>query len=121
MSNPSVAQQKLDALYTFLETLGVNKNDIVLRAITGSSKGGQKQNSTQNCIQLHYPPENITIKCHRSRSRRLNEYYALKSLSERLAKKQNISTPLSQKSAKLKKQKQRRKRRQQKRDAHDTN
>ncbi len=44
----------------------------------------------------------------------INEYYALKTLSEALAKKQNIPTKKSEKIAKLKKQKQRRKRRQEK-------
>ena len=114
MSQSSVSQKKVDSLYTFLASLGVEKKDIIIRYITGSSKGGQKQNSSQNCVQLHYEPDNIIIKSHRSRSRLLNEYYALKTLSEALAKKQNIPTKKSEKIAKLKKQKQRRKRRQEK-------
>ena len=114
MSQSSVSQKKVDSLYTFLASLGVKKKDIIIRYITGSSKGGQKQNSSQNCVQLHYEPDNIIIKSHRSRSRLLNEYYALKTLSEGLAKKQNIPTKKSEKIAKLKKNKQRRKRRQQK-------
>tara|TARA_B100000427_G_C15480640_1_gene582812 strand:+ start:329 stop:679 length:351 start_codon:yes stop_codon:yes gene_type:complete len=116
MTQSSVSQKKLDSLYIFLTSLGVKKEAITIRYITGSSKGGQKQNSTQNCVQLHYKPANIIIKSHRSRSRLLNEYYALKTLSETLAKKQNIPTKNSEKVAKLKKQKQRRKRRQQKKE-----
>lgn len=46
----------------------------------GGGKGGQKVNKTANRVQLHYPPLELRVACHRERSRSLNRFLALREL-----------------------------------------
>lgn len=113
MTNNSVSKTKKEQLYKLLNQLNINMTDIKKTYITGSGKGGQKQNKTQNCVQIHHIPTQITIKCQETRSKDVNEYKAFSRLAEQIAAKYGIETKQSKKIAALKKQKARRKRKSQ--------
>ena len=107
----NVSPKKQQDLANLLKKLNINTSDIQRTYITGQGKGGQKQNSTKNCIQLKHIPTNTIITCQASRSRLVNEYKAMIQLTEHIAQLKGIPTKTSIKQDKLKKQKQRRKRR----------
>lgn len=50
----------------------------------GGGKGGQKINKTSNCVQLHYPPLDISVRCQRERKRTINRFLALRELVDRI-------------------------------------
>jgi len=58
--------------------------DLSWKYIRGSGKGGQKVNTTSNCVQLTHIPTSIQVKCHKSRDLETNRHYAIKSLKEKL-------------------------------------
>ena len=103
--------EKLKALKHALSELNIIEKDIQISYICGSGKGGQKQNTTHNCVQLHHTTSNIRITCQKSRSRTLNEYYAYKELYEKIASQEGIKTKKQNKIEKARKQKKRRQRR----------
>jgi len=109
MSIPS--SEKINALDELLLQLGIYPEDLRIKAITGSSKGGQKQNSTKNCIYIKHIPSDIEIKCHKSRAKTANLFFAKRELLERIQALFGQKTTRSEKGSKLKKQKKRRKRR----------
>ena len=110
-----VTPQKLQNLKDKIQKLQINIQTIQEQFIRGSGKGGQKVNKTNNCVMLHYPPLNLTIKCQESRQRSLNRFLALRKLVEQI--EMLISPETSQRYKeiqRIKKQKDRTRRRQQK-------
>lgn len=96
-----------------MERLGIAESDVEERFVLGSGGGGQKQNKTSSCVQLHHPPSGIEVKCQRSRSQALNRYYARCELCERLEEKiLGEKSARRKKAEKIRRQKQRRTRRQ---------
>lgn len=92
--------------------LGLKESDIQEQFITGSGKGGQKQNKTHNCVQLKHIPTGTIVKCQKGRERELNRFLARRQLCETIALKDPSNTSQKeQKRDKQRKQKQRRKRR----------
>ena len=111
MKHTPLNPKKMQNLLLKLTELGVQEADIAITMVTGSGKGGQKQNATKNCIQLHHLPSDTRIQSQASRSLELNRYRAYEALYETLAKKAGLQTAAARKLEKLKKQKKRRKRR----------
>lgn len=111
MTSPLVSPEKWIALEQRLKKLKVSPKDLEESFISGNGKGGQKQNKTQNTVQLKHIPSNIVITCQAYRERERNRYRAKTQLCERLEQKQSGKT-LSAKQEKIKKQKERQKRRQ---------
>lgn len=60
------------------------KSDILISYIKGWGKGGQKVNTSHNCVQLTHIPTKIVIKSHKTRSREINEKDAYKKLTVKL-------------------------------------
>ena len=84
MSNPLVSPEKWIALEKRLKALAVNHKDIEEKFIYGQGKGGQKQNKTQNTVQLKHIPTGLVITCQAYRERERNRYRAKTQLCERL-------------------------------------
>jgi protein subunit release factor A len=82
MSIPS--GKKINDLNHIFEALGLTKDDLKISYITGNSNGGQKQNSSKNCVSIKHIPSELTVKCHKSRSREENLFFAKRQLLEKL-------------------------------------
>ena len=112
MGEQFVSSEKQAALQKRMDALGVLDRDISESFVKGQGSGGQKQNKTSSCVQLHYMPQNITIQCQDSRSRELNRYKARQRLCDQLESlRLGAQSPQSKKIEKIRKQKKRRKRR----------
>jgi|LSQX01.1.fsa_nt_gb protein subunit release factor B len=113
MNMGPVSKQKIDALDARMAELGIDQSKIIEKFILGSGPGGQKLNKTASCVFISYPPEEINIKCQRTRSRALNRYYARWELCERIAEKtEGEKSRRQQEAEKIRRQKRRRSRRQ---------
>ncbi|MEK9656787.1 MAG: ribosome biogenesis GTPase YlqF [bacterium] len=119
MSTPLVSPEKWIALEKRLKKLNITAKDLEERFISGQGKGGQKQNKTQNTVQLTYLPTGMVITCQAYRERERNRYRAKTQLCERLEQQQS-GKQLNKKQEKKKKQKERRQRRQQSKEASNT-
>ena len=119
MKHSSISRKKQAQILLKLAELGVNASDIECTGVTGSGKGGQKQNSSKNCAQLFHKNSDTHIRCHETRSLAINTYKAYQRLYEILAAAAGIQTKHAQKIEKLKKQKQRRKRRSTQGETHE--
>lgn len=109
-----VSKEKIIALEARLKSLEIAQKDLIIKAILGSGRGGQKVNKTSSTIYIKHLPSGIEVKCGRSRSQELNKYYALHSLCEKLEKiTKDIATQKDKETAKIRRQKQRRTRRRQ--------
>lgn len=111
MTAPILSAQKLKKLAVALQNAGINPRDIIVSAVLGHGKGGQKKNNTHNCIQLHHTPSNSRVYCQQTRSRELNKYYATWKLIEKISQyhgKPSAKTRAIQKKAKQKKRRNRR-------------
>tara|TARA_A100001015_G_scaffold237409_1_gene269990 strand:+ start:1130 stop:1486 length:357 start_codon:yes stop_codon:yes gene_type:complete len=111
MNNERPSNKKIEELNKKCLELDINEKTIIIKAILGSGKGGQKQNKTHNCIYLKHLPSGIEIKCQKSRSKTLNEFLAKRLLCEKLERIKGIKSKSDLKRDKLKKQKKRRQRR----------
>eukprot|EP01045_Picozoa_sp_COSAG04_P016410 COSAG04_NODE_1368_length_7057_cov_2.633372_6_plen_409_part_00 len=111
MSTPLVSPEKCIALEKRLKALGIHNKDLEEKFISGQGKGGQKQNKSQNCVQLRYIPNDLIITCQAYRERERNRYRAKTQLCERI-EQQESGKMLNAKQEKKKKQKERRQRRQ---------
>lgn len=92
--------------------LGLHEEDFDEQFVRGSGKGGQKINTTANCVQLRHGPSGLEVKIQTHRSREANRKTAyrlliLKIESEKLGK----ASALKKAQFKKRKQKQRRSRR----------
>jgi protein subunit release factor A len=109
MSVPT--QKKQDQLKKIFQELDIQETDLHIRSISGSGKGGQKQNKTQNCIHIEHIPTKITVKNQKTRSKETNLFLAKQELCEKIKASQGISTKKDLANEKIRKQKQRRKKR----------
>lgn len=109
-----VTPGKLEALRERLQRLKIDPAVIEEGFTRGSGKGGQKINKTSNCVQLHYPPLDISVRCQRERKRTINRFIALRELVDQIEIKVSPGTSERLKEiAKLKKRKARREERSQ--------
>ncbi|MFH1154497.1 MAG: peptide chain release factor-like protein [Pseudomonadota bacterium] len=111
------SKEKLAALETRMQTLGILPGDIEEKFIKSSGRGGQKVNKTSSAVFLRHVPTSITVKCGAERSQTLNRFLALRRLVEKVAEVQAGGTPGNPENLKsIRKQKQ--KRRKRSRDKH---
>jgi peptide chain release factor len=107
-----LSKEKLDALHTRMQEIGIKEEDLIEKFILGSGSGGQKINKTSSCVYLKHIPSGIEIKCQKERSREMNRYYARKELCQRLEEKdKNIQSERQMLVEKIRRQKRRRSRR----------
>jgi len=112
MENPLGTDKEVKLLARMRE-LGIDEAALVEKFVQGGGPGGQKINKTASCVNLGYPPENIYIRCQRTRSLTLNRYYARWELCERIAERREGERSRRQQEAeKIRRQKRRRSRRQ---------
>lgn len=107
-----VTEGKLNELKRRILALGIDLSKVGEQFIRGSGKGGQKLNKTASCVQLSYPPLNLTVKCQQSRQRSLNRFLALRELVDQIEMIQSPGTSRRLREIeKIRKQKDRRRRR----------
>lgn len=87
--NPStnpypVSNSKADELLKQMEELEILEDDIVEKFIKGGGKGGQKINTTSNCVWLKHKPTGIEVKCQADRSRAMNRFLARRELVKKI-------------------------------------
>ena len=113
MSENTLGADKEAKLQARMRDLGIDASALIEKFVQGGGPGGQKINKTASCVNLNYPPENIVIRCQRTRSLTLNRYYARWELCERIAERQEGEKSRRQQEAeKIRRQKRRRSRRQ---------
>ncbi|MGI6124878.1 MAG: peptide chain release factor family protein [Acetivibrionales bacterium] len=112
-----VSQQKASELEERMRKCGIKESDLEETFVRSSGTGGQKVNKTSTCVHLKHLPSGIMVKMQKSRSQRLNRYYARKRLCEMLEEKQlGVESPEAKKREKIRKQRDRRRRRSKKTD-----
>jgi peptide chain release factor len=79
-----ITKKKWDRLRAKMASLSILEADIVEKTISGSGKGGQKVNKSQQSIYLVYKPLDIAIKCQDDRSLELNRYLARQRLCDKM-------------------------------------
>ena len=107
-----VTEKKADELRRRMTDCGLNESDIDESFVRSGGPGGQKVNKTATCVRLLHKPSAIEVKMQKTRSQRLNRFYARRRLCELLEQRQlGSESPQARKQEKIRKQKQRRKRR----------
>ncbi len=107
-----VSESKQKALLEKIKRLNIDVHKIEENFVRGGGKGGQKINKTANCVQLFYPPLQISVRVQCERKRSLNRFLALRELADQIEMK--ISPETSERlraREKIRKQKDRRQRR----------
>ena len=113
MPDTLLSTDKEEKLHQRMKELGIDDDALIEKFVQGGGPGGQKINKTASCVNLSYPPENIVIRCQRTRSLTLNRYYARCELCERIAERREGERSRRQQEAeKIRRQKRRRSRRQ---------
>ena len=112
MLNFGITERKMRELETRMRNCNLLETDIEETFVRSGGAGGQKVNKTSSCVYLRHIPSGTAVKVQKSRSQRLNRYYARKQMCELLENKLlGQESPESKKIAKIKKQKDRRRRR----------
>ena len=107
-----VSESKQKALLDKIKRLGIDVQKIEENFVRGGGKGGQKINKTSNCVQLFYPPLEISVRVQRERKRSLNRFLALRELVDQIEMRVSPETSEKLKAIqKIRKQKERRERR----------
>ena len=107
-----VSQSKLKELLERMAECGLKESDLEESFIRGSGPGGQHVNKTSTCVYLKHSPSGLEVKMHKSRSQRLNRFYARRRMCELLEEiTLGTKSPEAIKREKIRKQKQRRRRR----------
>ncbi len=107
-----VSESKQKALLEKIKLLGIDVQKIEENFVRGGGKGGQKINKTSNCVQLFYPPLQISVRVQRERKRSLNRFLALRELVDQIEMRASPETSERLKAyQKIRKQKDRRERR----------
>ena len=104
--------KKIKALEDKMAELGISRDDIVIKFIKSSGRGGQKVNKTSTAVFVKHEKTGIAVKVNKHRSQHLNRFLALRSLVDKLEiQLKGIPDKDAQKLARIQKQKQRRKKR----------
>ncbi len=104
--------EKWDQLIERMKRLGIHPDDILEKFIRGSGNGGQKINTSSNCVYLKHLPTGIEVRCQADRSREMNRFTARKELCARYQEMtQRLSAKEQQAREKIRRQKRRRSRR----------
>lgn len=107
-----VTEKKQHTLAERMRACDLFENDLQENFIRSTGPGGQHVNKTSTCVQLIHTPTGLTVKMQKSRTQRLNRYYARKRMCELLEnQQQGDQSPEARHIAKIRKQKDRRRRR----------
>ena len=82
-----VTERKLAELKQRMDRCGLSETDIEETFVRSRGAGGQKVNKSSTCAHLRHVPSGLIVKMQKSRSQRLNRYYARKRLCELLENK----------------------------------
>ncbi|MFC1792955.1 peptide chain release factor family protein [Planctomycetota bacterium] len=109
-----ITERKATELEQRLKNCGLSENDFDEKFVRSTGPGGQKVNKSSTCVQLTHRPSGLVVKMQKSRTQKLNRYYARKRLCELLEKKLLVRESSEEKRlSKIRKQKDRRRRRSQ--------
>jgi len=112
MINFGVTPRKAAELEQRMKSCGLYEKDIDEKFVRSSGPGGQNVNKTSTCVPLAHRPSGLVVKMQKSRTQKLNRYYARKRLCEMLENKSlGKESPEAKKLSRIRKQKDRRKRR----------
>jgi protein subunit release factor B len=107
-----VTERKVAELEARMAKCGLYEKDIEEKFVRSGGPGGQRVNKTSSCVQLTHRPSGLTVKMQKSRTQRLNRYYARRRLCEMLENKLlGKESPEAKRLSKIRKQKDRRRRR----------
>jgi protein subunit release factor B len=107
-----VTERKVAELEQRMAKCGLYEKDIEEKFVRSGGPGGQRVNKTSSCVQLTHRPSGLTVKMQKSRTQRLNRYYARRRLCEMLENKLlGKESPEAKRLSKIRKQKDRRRRR----------
>ena len=88
------------------------EKDIEEKFVRSSGPGGQKVNKSSTCVHITHHPSGLAVKMQKSRTQKLNRYYARKRLCELLENKlHGKESPEAQRVSRIRKQKDRKRRR----------
>ena len=91
-----VTERKAVELEQRMNKCKLYEKDIEEKFVRSSGPGGQKVNKSSTCVYLTHGPSGLAVKMQKSRTQKLNRYYARKRLCEILENKllgiQNIFT-----------------------------
>jgi len=82
-----VTERKLAELKQRMDRCGLSETDIEETFVRSRGAGGQKVNKSSTCAHLRHVPSGLIVKMQKTRSQRLNRYYARKRLCELLENK----------------------------------
>jgi len=77
-----VSTDKVRALRTRLDQLGIREDDLDEQFVTSGGKGGQNVNKVATCVVLVHRPSGTRVKCQQERTQGLNRYLARKLLAD---------------------------------------
>ena len=67
-----------------MAAMGIREEEITVRFVKSSGRGGQKVNKTNSAVFLRHEPTGTSVKCGKSRSQHLNRFLALRQLLEKI-------------------------------------
>lgn len=107
-----VTERKAAELEQRMSKCKLYEKDIEEKFVRSSGPGGQKVNKSSSCVHLTHRPSGQAVKMQKSRTQKLNRYYARKRLCEMLENKLlGKESPETKRLNKIRKQKDRRRRR----------
>ncbi len=107
-----VTERKVAELKQRMKRCKLYEKDIEEKFVRSSGPGGQKVNKSSTCVHLTHRPSGLVVKMQKSRTQKLNRYYARKRLCEMLENKLlGKESPEAKRLSKIRKQKNRRRRR----------
>jgi len=107
-----VTERKVAELEQRMKKCELSEKDIEEKFVRSSGPGGQKVNKSSTCVHLTHCSSGLAVKMQKSRTQKLNRYYARRRLCELLEKKLlGKESPEEIKLSKIRKQKDRRRRR----------
>ena len=107
-----VTERKVAELEQRMNKCKLHEKDIEEKYVRSGGPGGQKVNKSSTCVHLTHRPSGLAVKMQKSRTQRLNRYYARRRLCEMLENKLlGKESPEAKRLSKIRKQKDRRKRR----------
>lgn len=107
-----VTERKAVELRQRMKNCRLSENDVEEKFVRSTGPGGQKVNKSSTCVHLKHGPSGLMVKMQKSRTQKLNRYYARKRLCELLEQRLlGRESPGEKKLSKIRKQKDRRRRR----------
>ena len=107
-----VTERKAVELWQRMKNCKLHEKDLEEKFVRSSGPGGQKVNKSSTCVHLAHLPSGQAGKMQKSRTQKLNRYYARKRLCEMLENKLlGKESPEAKRLSKIRKQKDRRRRR----------